>query len=102
GPNAIRSTSVTVSTSASTVSITVLSSDANVASNLIDEAVLESPVTGLAVNALVVALINNTVVTVPDVDYPVLLRAKATVTHSATNANVSVGIVPEGGNIGTI
>lgn len=70
-------------------------------SNFIDGATLVASVTGLSVNPLAGATVTGTQVTVPDLSIPVVLRTKATLTHTVANSRIALAIVPAGAGVGS-
>lgn len=93
------SSSQTVTVDSHTVEVEVLASPASMPVGILDEAVLTSASSNLSVSAFSGALVPNTIVTVPDVPYPVLLRGHGAMIHSVANSVCALVIVEAGGSI---
>lgn len=109
GASARSSMSASLSVSAATVDVTVAPVGATAESNLVDEAIVTSSSGALAVNAFAMTAVPNTVVTVPDLDRPVLLWGCGRLAHSVSNSEASLAIAPDaasptgaGGRIGSV
>lgn len=68
--------------------------------SLVDEAVITSPTGTLAVNALQIAAVPLTVITIPRTGRNILIRGGGPLRHSVADANPALIIAPPGSTVG--
>jgi hypothetical protein len=93
-------TGVTVTNAAGAAQVTVAPVAAPQSSNLVTQVKITSPVTGLAVNVFQMAAVTGSVVTVPDLDVPVLLMGGGPLGHSVAQSDCALAIAVPGAGLG--